>query len=85
MSFFIIINFKLFFLFFFIFYFFKLRNDKIRETHTSIAENEGRFPLAQEVNIYKYIQEKWFNNIFKNLKMFFLKKKKKKIKKKKKK
>ncbi|KAG4107540.1 P-loop containing nucleoside triphosphate hydrolase protein [Neocallimastix lanati (nom. inval.)] len=28
--------------------FLKLRNDKIKETHTSIAENEGRFPLAQE-------------------------------------
>lgn len=26
----------------------KLRNDKTMETHTSIAENEGRFPLAQE-------------------------------------
>ncbi|ORX82825.1 P-loop containing nucleoside triphosphate hydrolase protein [Anaeromyces robustus] len=28
--------------------FLKLRNDKTRETHTSIAENEGRFPLAGE-------------------------------------
>jgi len=26
----------------------RLRNDKIMNTHTSISENEGRFPLAQE-------------------------------------
>ncbi|ORX55989.1 P-loop containing nucleoside triphosphate hydrolase protein [Piromyces finnis] len=26
----------------------RLRNDKVMETHTSITENEGRFPLAQE-------------------------------------